>query len=204
MPSSETETAWQRAKESQKRQVTKSLSLFATEVLGYPDLKPQPHEEMTDFLERLTFRREDHEHQTKGMLLVPRLCFKTTLGSIALPILLLVQNPNLRILITAHVHDYAKEILDGIRNHLERNEKFKQMFGDWRMGATMWSDDAITIGPRTDTTVKEPSIATAGVDKAKTGGHYDVINADELHTQKNIKSDGLRRKVARDKQNPLP
>jgi predicted phage terminase large subunit-like protein len=138
------------------------------------------------------------------MLLVPRKCFKTTLGSISLPILLLAIDPNLRILITAHVWEFAKEILDGIRNHLERNEKFKEMFGDWKKGATMWSDEAITIGSRTDPNIKEPSIATAGVDKAKTGGAYDFIIADDLHSEKNIETEGMRRKVRRHIQTLYP
>lgn len=159
---------------------------------------------MCEFLESLTFKREKVGRQVKGMLLVPRLCFKTTLASISLPILLLARNPNLRILITSHTHEYSKEILDGIRNHLERNEKFKRIFGDWREGSTKWSDEAITIGPRTDPGIKEPSISTAGVDRPKTGGHYDVIIADDLHTEKNIDSDSARRKVRRHIQTLYP
>ena len=121
-------TAWQRSQELQKQQATRSLYIFASEILGYTDLQPQPHEEMCEFLEGLTLRRVDAEIQTKGMLLVPRGCFKTTLGAISLSLLLLSINPNLRILITSHTWEYSKEILDGIRNQLERNEKFKQMF----------------------------------------------------------------------------
>jgi predicted phage terminase large subunit-like protein len=137
-----------------------------------------------------------HGQQKQHLLLVPRGTFKTTLGAVALPLWLLTKDPNLRILITSHTHEYSKQILDEIKFHCTNNPTFKELYGDWSTGAAQWSDEAVVVAARTEAK-KEPSIDTAGVDRSKTGGHYDVIIGDDLHSERNIDTEGLRRKVRR-------
>lgn len=150
---------------------------------------------MCEFIEGVVSQLGTGE-QKQYLLLVPRGTFKTTLGSVALPLWLLTKDPNLRILITSHTHEYSKQILDEIKFHCETNQVFRELFGNWKEAATQWSDDAITLGSRT-IPHHEPTIDTAGVDRSKTGGHYNLIIGDDLHSERNIDTDGLRKKVRR-------
>ena len=185
-----------------KERALQDLYVFVREVLGYEDVAEQPHREMVGFLTQAV-QELGKDQQRQSMLLVPRGCFKTTIGSVALPLWLLAHYPNLRILITSHTHEYSKQILDEVKWHCVNNAVFRELFGSWDVGSDQWSDDAIVIAPRT-VALKEPSIDTAGVDRSKTGGHYDLIIADDLHSERNIDTDGLRRKVRRHLQTLRP
>jgi hypothetical protein len=121
------------------------------------------------------------------MLLVPRGCFKTTLGSVALPIWLLVQLPNIRILIDTHTRGLAQSILQEIKDHFERNERFKNLFGELYKDAQPWNENSITLNTRR-VAHKENSIDTSGVDKAINGGHYDFIICDDLVSETTAES----------------
>jgi predicted phage terminase large subunit-like protein len=160
------------------------------------DVEEQPHREMCGFLQRLVERLGAGSEQAKGMLLVPRGSFKSSLASIGLPIWLLVRDPNLRILISSHTHDIAKDYLQEIQAYLQYHQAVRDFVGDWVTGAPEWSEESILIPQRTKP-IKEPSIDTAGVNRPKVGGHYDVIICDDLHSEKNITSDATIRSVHR-------
>jgi hypothetical protein len=179
---------------------------FAKDVLHYDKMEPQPHTEMCGYLDDIVqsvLYPTASLIQTKGMLLVPRGCFKTTVGTVALSLKVLEANPNARILIDTHTWDYSCQILSEIKQHLEYNEAFIKLFGDWKENSTKWAEDAITIGRRTQA-LKEPSIDTSGVDKSKNGGHYDLIIADDLHEEKNSATEAGRVKVWRHIQSLYP
>lgn len=157
-------------------------------------MEPQPHFEMCAFLEQAVkplFIPDRPQVQEKSMMLVPRGCFKTTVGSVALPIWLLLQLPDLRILLDSHTYDYSCEILYEIKEHIE-SEKFKNVFGDLSKDSGRWSEGQIEVNSRT-TPRKEPSIQASGVDKAKAGGHFDVIIADDIVDEKGITEVGIKR-----------
>lgn len=167
---------------------------FARDFLGYTDMMPQPHWEMCEFLEQAVkplFDPFRPQVQEKSMMLVPRGCFKTTIGSVALTIWLLIQLPNLRILLDSHTHGFSQEILFEIKEHLQ-SEKFMGIFGDWEKDSGRWSEDSIVINKRTQPR-KEPSIQTSGVDKSKAGGHFDLIIADDIVDEKGVTEIGIRR-----------
>jgi SAM-dependent methyltransferase len=154
--------------------------------LGYDKTDEQPHAELLQWFERKTYALlKPHKKQTKGVILVPRSCFKTTDVTIGGTIDLLAENPNLSILLLTHTHDFTMQILSEIKDQFVRNEKLREEIGDVRTGSTKWAEDAITLATRT-VTKKEPSIDTAALDRPKTGGHYDVIIIDDIHTLDNI------------------
>lgn len=201
MPRQSSKTKHAAAEVNTRQHAWTGLYRFANEVLGYKDMMPQPHHEMCDWLDDLvqpvvkyTAATRKHQRQTKGMMLVPRGCFKTTIGTVSMALHVLERNPNARILIDTHTHDFAMQILREIKYHLENNETFIRLFGDWKEGSTLWARENITIGPRTEA-LKEPSIDTAGVDKSKNGGHYDLIIADDLHEERNTANEEQRKKV---------
>lgn len=135
------------------------------------------------------------DEQRYGLMLVPRGCFKTTVGTFATCIKLLVDNPNARILLSSHKHEAAKEMLSAIKADLQ-HPKFKEIFGDWKVGASRWTEEAITIGERS-VAYREPSIDTCGVDAPKTGAHYDYIIIDDVHNEINSSSETGRKRAFR-------
>lgn len=154
--------------------------------LGYAETSEQPHAEMLDWFAKHTYHLLRHsEVSDKGNLLVPRSCFKTTDCTVAGTIDLLAENPNLSILLLTHTHTFTTQILSEIKGHFEKNEALREEMGDVRTDAPKWSEEAITLATRT-VVKKEPSIDTAALDRPKTGGHYDVIIIDDIHTLDNI------------------
>jgi hypothetical protein len=73
--------------------------------------------------------------------------------------------------------------LSEIKTHIERNPKFKELFGNWKY-IPGWREQSITIPTRTKH-LKEPSIQTGGIDAPVTGGHYDLIIVDDLMDESN-------------------
>jgi predicted phage terminase large subunit-like protein len=190
-------------KSAPKQFLGKSLYNFDRYGLELDLMREQPHREMCEFAEEL-FRKVGQPGQDRGIIMVPRDCFKTTSVSIGGPMYCLSEiDPNLAILIDTHSHEFSKQILSEIKWKYERGDAFREHYGDYVSNATQWSEEAIKINKRT-TGRKEPSIDTSGVDRAKTGGHYDIIIADDLHNEKNIDVEGMRLKVRRHVQTLLP
>ncbi len=144
-------------------------------ILGYKEMDPQPHLEMCDFI--TTWQKR------KKMMLVPRGCFKTSVGTIAHSVQRILQNPDIRILIASETYGQAKKFLSEIKGHFE-SEKFKEYYGDLKRDKG-WNEEEITVNTR-KVNKKEPTVSTAGIDVTKTGMHYDLIIVDDPHSQKNI------------------
>lgn len=170
---------------------------FLFQVLDYTDMMPQPHDEICQFIAAqfpdLSFKSSE---QHFGMCLVPRNCFKTVIFSIGLPLFLLWKNPNSRGLLSAHRHDAAKQKLTTIKWHIENNNKFKMLCGEWKpkFKESKWAEDAIIITGRTVAMV-DPSIDTCGVDRSKVGAHPDWIIPDDVHSESNVNTAVMRNKV---------
>ena len=160
-------------------------------------LRPQPHgNELCPFVESLVPDWEFKSgKQTFGMVLVPRGCAKTSIITKGFSLYGLTQNPNLRVLISGHRHDAAKEILSTTKWEVER-ERFMERYGKWRpqFKEAKWAEDAVVITPRTKG-YREASIDTAGVDRSKIGGHYDLIIIDDLINENNMYSSVMRRRA---------
>lgn len=168
--------------EKLKLVVDKDFFLFCKYVMDFKDLEVKPHKEICDFL--------IDKSRRKKLLLLPRGSFKTSLCSIALPIFLLKDNPDLRIYIETETFENAKFYTIQIKTILEKNELFKTLYGDWSMSKFegKWRDDGFFIKPRTDYTKKEPSICCGSIDVVKVGFHFDVIIMDDLHSEMNTQT----------------
>lgn len=121
------------------------------------------------------------------LLLLPRGAFKSTITSVSYPLWRLAENHNLRVLIDSETDRQSRTFLEGIKSHIERNEKFRDIFGDWK-NVPGWTGDSITIANR-DPRLKDPSIQVSGLNKPITGGHYDIIICDDLHSDKNSQTE---------------
>lgn len=176
--------------------------------LGYDKLRPQPHLEWCDFIESATAPLFKPPYHNPGGLktwflgMIPRDHFKTTTGCVGLSVDAMLHNPNITILMDAHVAQVSRDSLAAVKSILESDEWIEK-HGNWFKdavtsdGADAWRADAITINKRTRKGIREPTITCTGIDQSKVGGHYDLIIADDLSDDKNTQSESLRARVRR-------
>lgn len=157
---------------------------FLKEVLNYTDVEEQPH---NDIIQTLL-----SPSQYK-MFLLPRGSFKSSIITIGYSMWRITQNPNIRILIDSKTLEKARMFLSEIKYHIEYNQRFKDLYGDWKY-VPGFQEGAITVPQRTKP-LKEATIETGGVNSPQTGGHYDMIVADDLHDEKNVASEIERQRV---------
>lgn len=171
--------------------------VFCVSIMGYIDMRPQPHDELLSFVADLfpdlSFQGQK---QNFGLIMVPRNCFKTVIFSVALPLFLLWKNPNSRGMLSAHRHDASKQYLRAVKWHIENNQKYIDLCGKMKpkFKETKWAEDAIIVLTREVGQV-DPSVDTCGVDRSKVGAHPDWIICDDLHSEKNVGSANMRQKV---------
>lgn len=163
------------------------------------DVEPQPHATMANFIERhLGDCSFDGDTQTLIMLGVPRDTYKTTMAEGA-SVYILNENNNAKILFDGFRHSVAKARLRAVRRKIERDPVLDKMCGTmkWKpqFREDVWNDEEIIITPRTDTTSREASIATAGVDRSMNSQHFDVIFADDVVTDTNARTFEGRQRV---------
>ena len=123
------------------------------------------------------------QSDTKRKLIVlPRGSLKSSICTVAYPIWLLLNNPNLRILIDTELFTNSTTYLREIKAHLE-NTSVTDIFGEFKT-KTDWTQSTITIAQRTHP-YKESSIVCGGVGTVKVGQHYDVIIGDDYNSSSN-------------------
>lgn len=98
---------------------------------------------------------------------------------------LIVNNPNIRILLTSYSLEVAKKPLAAIRNQFMFNREFRYFFREYCPNPN--KDGKIEFGTSENFTVpnrtrnyKEPTIMAAGIGTNVTGLHFDVISPDDL------------------------
>jgi hypothetical protein len=160
------------AREKIKARCKKSLYQLSRHLLGFQDVTLRTHGPIIDALES--------EHLRK-LICVPRGCLKSSLACVAYPIWLLVNNPNLRILIDSELFTNSSTFLREIRAHLE-DPKFVSLFGVFR--GDVWNESEIIIKQRTKMR-KEASVTVGGIETTKVGQHYDVIIGDDYNSPNN-------------------
>lgn len=150
----------------------KSLGALAKEGLGYKDVNPRTHGSMIRLLQ---------DESKRKLICVPRGCLKSSIACVAYPIWLLINNPNLRILIDSELFTNSATFIREIKQHLESPE-LTELFGEFK-GST-WNSDELIIRQRTKK-LKEASITAGGVGTTKVGQHFDVIIHDDLNSPSN-------------------
>lgn len=172
--------------EADRRFGWESLYYLAKFVLGYKDMRPSPHKDVCRFAERIV------SGWKKGLDLEPRGVFKTTIFSQALPISLILHDPNIRILLDSSVLQNSIDNLGVIKRHFE-SPKLRYLYGDYT--GQHWTAEEITVSKRTRIDLKEPTVRCASPERMQTGPHYDVIIADDLVSRENAKTPEQREMV---------
>ena len=159
-------------------------------LLGYRDLgefhKPE--------LERLQTFRYITDKPVRLFYLWSRGFFKTSVIIESHNLWLIVNNPNVRILLPSFSLDVAKKPLGAMRLHFTGNNDFRYFFKEFCPKANkegkieFGTSENFTIPNRTKN-LKEPTIMAAGIGTNVTGLHFDVITPDDLVTRDSVTND---------------
>lgn len=174
------------------RKIFLDIYHFAKYTLGYEKLGDE-HKLWAQRLEQAV----NYQRLRKLVMLKPRGTFKTTFYTIALPLWLHLQNPNLRILLANAVDDNAKKFLSEITSHYLRNDRlawlYQKAYG--LDGCPIDPNKALMTNLRLTNCTriqKEPNLATIGYGSSIVSQHFDVIIVDDLCDRRDRESATIR------------
>ena len=113
----------------------------------------------------------------KTLILAARGHGKTLICNIAFCIYKIIENPDIRILITSKTETQAKSFLGKIKKELNNNTIFKELYGEWK--SDKWTDSKIVVNQRKKHLI-EATVTAMGILGPIAGGHYDMIVADDI------------------------
>jgi len=163
---------------------------YCKHILGYEDMRPQPHAELCEFMNRWDKR--------KKLVLLPRGTFKSTVATVSYSLYRLCYDPNLRIMIATENYPNAQLYMREIKDHIEKNETMRLVYGNMKPHSTRggdWTKTEITVATRTKVGGKEPSIQASSLGTTKVGLHYDLLILDDLVSNNNINTHEQMQKV---------
>ena len=175
------------------------LFYLTKEILNYDKMTEQTHQELCDYTTGAlpnppeVNRPGFDVRKNLLLLLMPRGTFKSSVVTIGFTLQFLLNEPNARILIDSETFSKSKAFLREIIGHLEGNNKYREIFKsvhgmypfETKSKARLWTDSELILPCRTRDR-KEPTISCAGIDVTKNGMHYDLIIADDLHSETNV------------------
>ena len=176
-----------------------NLFFLCHDILGYDKMTEQTHQELCDFTTGALpnppeiSRSGFDVRKNLLLLLMPRGTFKSSIVTIGFTLQFLLNEPNARILIDSETFSKSKAFLREIIGHLENNVRYREIFRsvhgmypfETKHKAKLWTDSELILPCRSQEK-KEPTISCAGIDVTKNGMHYDLIIADDLHSEKNV------------------
>lgn len=136
---------------------------------------------------------EFEDQYRRTLLLGPRGMGKSLIGVTAKSLRKVLQDPNIRILMVSKSGSFARKVLRFSRHVFENNRNFRAVHGDW-VGEIQWSEDELSVRPRTLNAL-EATLTALGLGGSLTGGHYDVIFADDVVDKENCRTPERREKI---------
>lgn len=160
------------------------IDLLCTEVLGYT---------LEEFhWQILELCMEVMSERGEGLLEAPRGFGKSTIGTTAFAIFLILINRDITILVTSSTAGKAEGFLQEIKAHFEHNELLREIFGNY-VNNKDWNTTSIFVRGR-KTIAKEGTVSAYGQSGQVVSKHYDVILNDDP-----VNEDNARTKLRRDK-----
>lgn len=160
-------------------------------MLGYRDLG-QFHIKQINDLSHVRDISSDQEY--RRLWLWSRGFFKTSLITESHSIYLILNNPNIRILLGSNTISVAEDMLRNIKNHFTNNISLRHFFKEFCPVPN--TVGKIEFGTSQDFTVacrtiarKEPTMMVAGVGTNLTGLHFDYMKLDDLVTKDSVTND---------------
>lgn len=127
----------------------------------------------------------------KKLILLPRNHLKSAVVTQAWSIQKMLDNPNIRILISCNTWENSRKFLGAIQKYLIQSA-LGAYFGDFV--SPHWNQDECTVAQRNQILVA-PTWATTGTEKQQTSQHYDLIIHDDLVDEENSRTPELREKT---------
>lgn len=129
------------------------------------------------------------------MLMAPRNHGKSTIFSVYYPLWLIARDPNVRIIIVSNTSGQAEAFLRQITDNLERNDKYRELFGNLvPQMPDKWTQKEIIVD-RDNLALKDPTVVAIGTGGAILSKRADVILCDDLLNKENTKTDFQRQQV---------
>ena len=159
-------------------------------LLKYRDLG-KFHDEQLKEISKFRFLES---HPVRRLWLWFRGAFKTSIITEAHSLWLIVNNPDIRILLVSFSLEVAKKPLGAVRNQFIGNEDFRYFFREFcplpnKEGKIEFgTSENFTIPNRTKI-IKEPTMMCAGVGTNITGLHQDVMKIDDLVNKDSVTND---------------
>lgn len=125
------------------------------------------------------------------LILVPRNHLKTTIAGVAYHTWRLFKNPNDRIVSFSDVLDMSKKFLSEVKENIERNKRLqliapnlKPQISPSQNRNQKWGATEIIV--ERDMINKDPSIVAGSTEQVLTGGHANLIDFDDIVTDRNM------------------
>ena len=152
---------------------------FNRDVIGWPDCYEPLHRKVCNFV-------QDNIRKKKLLILLPRGSFKSSMVTVGYTLWRIAQNPQERILIANATFQMACQFLSQIKDHVSKNEKFIELYGNLATDAASWREDRITIARGKAYEQKEPTVWAFGMGSNLVGSHYTVAILDDMVNRENI------------------
>ncbi len=158
-----------------------------TYILGYRDLG-KFHDKLLIDISR------DFGTSIRRFWLWARGHFKTSLITESHTIYLIINNPNIRVLIVSNTLEIAKSMLKNIKGHFIQNDDFRWIFPEFcpkanREGKIEFGTTEQFTVPNRTRFLKEYTVQCAGIGTNLTGLHFDWMKIDDLVTKDSVTND---------------
>lgn len=173
-----------------------SLWFFEKYILGTAG----PYDKLTDHLHvsMCNYRQKLLKPGERGAMLVPRSCYKTTVGTHGANTWEIVRNPNIRIGIVGATKPDARRFSDVVKANFEQNDLLRLLFPDHApernaegvITQDNWTQDSF-ISPARTRYFPEPTVKILGAGGATAGNHFDLLNIDDLVGEQQLNADHI-------------
>lgn len=160
-------------------------------LLGYKTLGAI-HEAQVNALSQV--RILDDFTPTRRLWLWSRGFFKTTLITECHSVYLILNNPNIRMLLCSNTISVAEDMLRNVKNHFIGNVILRHFFKEFcplpnTVGKVEFGTSQDFTVPSRTLMRKEPTMMVAGVGTNLTGLHFDYMKLDDLVTKDSVTND---------------
>jgi hypothetical protein len=163
---------------------------LACKILGW-DFQENPHRKL--FSELLQIKPDTHlfdldKEVKKRLVLWPRGTFKTTAVAVLI-VQLIVNYPDIRVLIMEGSKELARRQLARIKKIFEQHKKFAYFFPEFCTTGKLGDQEEFSVPNQSpERPFAEPTVAISTAKSVKAGSHFDVICIDDLVNEQNYKS----------------
>jgi predicted phage terminase large subunit-like protein len=117
--------------------------------------------------------------------MLPRGTFKSSVVTVGGSCWLIANDPSIRILLGNGTRDMAVSFLGQIKNHLMKNEEYRDIYGDMAANADTWREDRFSVSEERSYESKDPTILATGISANTVGSHFNIAILDDPVTREN-------------------